>query len=513
MKHKIPSELGTVKQLIERFDAAKNRKAPWISHLRECYAYALPQRETFNSYSPGQKKGNDIFDSTAVIGVQKFASRLQATMIPPWRRWSILAPGSEVPEKDRDAVQKELDKYTEVIFDHLNHSNFATQAHESFLDLAISTGVMTLERSDSDTSLLEFNAAPLSEVYPEEGPYGSIETMWREHKVPARNVERMWPGAELSPKTKKKANNSPNEKLELIEGTVFAPKSGIYTQVILERDSEHLVFSQDYEVSPWIAFREMVVPGEILGRGRIMTVLPDIKTANKVVEFVLRNAALNVAGVYTAQDDGVINPYTIQVVPGGVIPVGSNDSSNPTLKPLDRAGDPNLGYIVLDRLQDRINKALFAEPFGDMDQPVKSATEMAMRGQELVQDSGSAFSRLQTEFVEKVIRRAVYILKSEGKIPDIRVDGKEVTIKHTSPLARAQDQEDLLNMQQFLTTIGQLGPEVAMMGAKMEDIPAWVGRKLGIEQKLMRDEQERAQMQQQAAQAMQAQQQAQAATE
>lgn len=508
MKFQIPDELGTVKQLVERFDAAKKRKTPWISHLRECYQYALPQRETFNRYSPGQKKGTDIFDSTAVMGVQKFASRLQATMVPPWRQWSILAPGSEVPEKEREGVQQELDKYTEVLFDHINHSNFATQAHESFLDLAVSTGVMTLERSDSENSLLEFNAVPLAEVYPEEGPWGTVETMWREHKIPARHVERMWPGAELSAKAKKCANEKPDEELELIEGTVYLPKSGSYTQLVIERDAEHLVFSQDYEVSPWIAFREMVVPGEILGRGRIMTVLSDIKTANKVVEFVLRNAALNVAGVYTAQDDGVINPYTLQVVPGGVIPVGSNDNSNPTLRPLDRAGDPNLGYIVLDRLQDRINKALFADPYGDMEQPVKSATEMALRGQELVQDSGSAFSRLQTEFIEKVIKRSVHILKSEGKMPDIRVDGKEVTIKHTSPLARAQDQEDLLAMQQFLSTTAQLGPEVAMLGAKMEDIPAWIGKKLGIEQKLMRNEQERAQMQEQAAQMAAAQQQA-----
>lgn len=508
MKFQIPDELGTVKQLVERFDAAKKRKTPWISHLRECYQYALPQRETFNRYSPGQKKG-DNFDSTAVLGTQKFASRLQATMVPPWRRWSILAPGSEVPEKEREGVQAELDKYTEILFDHINHSNFATQAHESFLDLAVSTGVITLERSDSDNSLLEFNAVPLSEVYPEEGPWGAIETMWREHQVPARHVERMWPGAELSAKAKRRANEKPDEELQLVEGTVYLPKSGTYSQLVIERDAEHLVFSQEYEVSPWIAFREMVVPGEILGRGRVMNILPDIKTANKVVEFVLRNAALNVAGVYTAQDDGVINPYTMQVAPGGVIPVGSNDNSNPTLRALERAGDPNLGYIVLDRLQDRINKALFADPYGDMEQPVKSATEMALRGQELIQDSGSAFSRLQTEFVEKVIRRSVHILKSEGKMPDIRVDGKEVTIKHTSPLARAQDQEDLLAMQQFLTTIGQMGPETAMLGAKMEDIPAWIGRKLGIEQKLMRSTEERTQMQEQAAQMAAAQQAAQ----
>jgi hypothetical protein len=507
MKYKIPDELGNVDELIRRFDVAKQKKDPWITHLRECYEYALPQREIFNLYSPGQKKNIDIFDSTAVIGAQKFASRLQATLVPPWRNFSILTPGSEIPEKERDGIQKELDKVNDVLFDHINHSNFATQAHEAFLDLSVSTGVLTLEESDSDESLLDFNAAPLAEVYPEEGPRGTIETVWREHSVPARHVDRLWPGSEMSAMTKKKAVESPDSKITLLEGTVYAPKSGVYYQCVIERDAKHVVFTQTYEVSPWIVFREMVVPGEVLGRGRIMQVLPDIKTCNKVVEFVLRNAALAIGGVYTAQDDGVINPYTLQIAPGVVIPVGSNDSSNPTLRALDRAGDFNVSELILTDLRDRINKSLFSEPFGDMSQPVKSATEMSLRGQELVMDAGSAFARLQTEFIEKVVKRSIDILKRNGKVPDIRVDGKEVTIKHTSPLARAQDQSDLLAVQQFIQIGAAFGPEMFGLGAKIEDMVAYIGKKLGIKAELLRTADERKQLQEQAAQAAAAQQQ------
>lgn len=250
----------------------------------------------------------------------------------------------------------------------------------------------------------------------------------------------------------------------------------------------------------------MVVPGETLGRGRVMQLLPDIKTLNKINEFTLRNAALSISGVYTAQDDGVINPYTITLEPVAVIPVGSNDNSNPTLRPLDRSGDFNVGELIASEYRERINKGLFAEPYGGMESPTKTATEMSLRGQELVMSAGSAFSRLQTEFIEKVIRRVVHILSKEGKIEPVKVDGSWVTIKHTSPLARAQDQEDLLAMQQFMEMGGALGPEMFGLGAKLEDIVAWTGQKLGIEQKLLRTEAERAQMQEQAADIMNAQQ-------
>ena len=502
-KYKIPKELGKVEQLIQRFDAAKARKMPWISHLRECYEYALPQRETFSMQSKGAKKNTAIFDSTAVIGVQKYASRLQASLVPPWRNWSILAPGSEIPEEEREETQKGLDKATSIIFDHINHSNFATQCHESFLDLAVSTGAMTVKRATKDgSSVLEFDAVPLAEVFPEEGPSSTIETVWREHSIPARHIERLWQGAEMSSHLKKKVAEKPDVKVNLIEGTVYEPESGYYYMCVIEREENHVCFTEEYEVSPWIVFREMVVPGEVLGRGRIMQVLPDIKTANKVTEFGLRNAALAIAGIYTAQDDGVINPYTMQIAPGMVIPVGSNDNSNPTLRPLERAGDFNVGELVLSDLRDRINKALFADPYGGMDSPTKTATEMSLRSQELLMDAGSAFSRLQSEFIEKIIKVVVSILKDAGKLPDIAVDGKEVTIKHTSPLARAQDQEDLLAMQQFMEMGAAFGPEAFALGAKIEDTVAWIGKKLGIEQKLLRTEQERIEMQKQAAEAM-----------
>jgi hypothetical protein len=199
----------------------------------------------------------------------------------------------------------------------------------------------------------------------------------------------------------------------------------------------------------------------------------------------------------------VINPYSIRLSPGAIIPVGSNDARNPTLRPLDRSGDIQLSALILDDLRKGINKALYAEPFGELEQPVKSATEMALRNQELVQDSGSAFGRLQSEFVEKVIKRAVSVLKQAGKIPPISVDGREVTIKHTSPLARAQDQDEMVAMNQYLATISQLGPEILGLGTKLEELPQWLGKKLGIDADLLRTKVEREELAEQSMAAMQ----------
>jgi hypothetical protein len=68
--------------------------------------------------------------------------------------------------------------------------------------------------------------------------------------------------------------------------------------------------------SPFINFRWLKAPGEIYGRSPVMKALPDIKTANKVVELILKNASIAVTGIWQADDDGVLNPANIKLVPG-----------------------------------------------------------------------------------------------------------------------------------------------------------------------------------------------------
>ena len=48
------------------------------STFEECYEYSMPARESFYPTTAGQTKTDKIFDETAVVGVQEFASRLQA---------------------------------------------------------------------------------------------------------------------------------------------------------------------------------------------------------------------------------------------------------------------------------------------------------------------------------------------------------------------------------------------------------------------------------------------------
>jgi hypothetical protein len=123
----------------------------------------------------------------------------------------------------------------------------------------------------------------------------------------------------------------------------------------------NIVSSGTFETNPYIIFRWSVASGETYGRSPVMRALPDIKTANKVVELVLKNATIAVSGIWQADDDGVINLNNINLTPGAIIPKAVGSSG---LTPLNSAADFDVSQIILKDLRERIRHALLADRLG-----------------------------------------------------------------------------------------------------------------------------------------------------
>ena len=481
-----------VAALMKRYETAKQHRSSWESHWKECYEYALPQREVFNETAEGSKKNTKIYDSTALIGTQRFASRLQSTLVPPFKKWAKLSAGTGIPKEAQGKIDKQLEEVTDTLFSFINQSNLATEAHEAFLDLAVGTGALLLDEGDGD-DLLKFTAVPLKELLVEDGPHGTIETVFRLHKHPARNIKQIWPKGKCSTAVMEMMEDKPDELVPIIEATVYNPSKKIYEYVIIEENTKHVIFEDYFEVSPWIVFRWSKVAGERYGRGPIMTALPDIKTANQVVKFVLKNAEKEIVGVYTAVDDGVLNPWTVNIKSGAVIPVAAEGS----LSPLQSGGNFNVSELILQDLRENIKKALFHDQLGPMEGPTKSATEVSIRQQELMSDIGSSFGRLQMEFINKLIKRAIDILQRNGKVAPIKVGNQLVNIKVISPLAQQQDMDEVNKLAQFVQFASMVGEDALRIGLDLEAFPEHIAKLLGVDPELVRDKEEREAMKQQ----------------
>jgi len=489
-------------RMIKRINKARtNKKAQWESHLRECYRYALPESQTFDTFSPGQKKREYVYDSTAEYALEDYASRMESQLVPAWRKWFMLEAGSEIPEEQKEAVEEYLEEATDTIFHHINHSNFNGQVKETFLDLGISTGSIIIEEGDGIQSALNFRSVSLSEVLIEKSALGIVETVWREIKVNVQDIKYIWPNATLNDKLEKMMDENP--EVDFVEGVAKDEKTGNYITMVIDEKNKDVLLEEEDDSSPWVVFRESTIPGEVYGRGRIMRALPDIKTLNKMVEDHLRAAAFTANPIFTALDDGIINPYTISLVPGSIIPVGSNDNANSTLRPLVSGGDYNVLNYDISRLQESIRTVMISKPFGSIQEtPVRTATEMSIRDADMQATSGSATGKLQTELLERLLNQVVKVLVRLGKLVPMKIDGKEITIKFTSPMARQQDADEIMQVMKTMEMLMALPPEIIQQEVKVEALPHFLIDKMGVPKTFKRTDLEKKQLQEQQQQQM-----------
>jgi hypothetical protein len=225
----------------------------------------------------------------------------------------------------------------------------------------------------------------------------------------------------------------------------------------------------------------MKVAGEVYGRGPLLTALPDIKTLNKTLELVLKNASLAISGVYTAADDGVLNPQTVKLVPGAIIPVARNGGpQGESLRALPRSGDFNVSQIVITDLRANIKRTLLDESLPPDNMSARSATEVVERMKELAQNLGSAFGRLINETMVPLVSRILSVMDDKGLIDlPLQVNGLEVKVSPVAPLAMAQNMEEINNILQFMQLAQQLGTE-GQHAVKQGDLIDFLGDKLGV---------------------------------
>ncbi len=497
-----------VNALLQRFQHAKNQRHQFRSLLDVAYRFALPNRNLFDTDTIGADKNSQVFDTTLPHAVNIFVSKLFDGITPPFQTWAKLIAGEEVPLIRKNKLNAQLEEATNLLFRFIHRSNFSLAISESYYDLAVGTMGLLINPGPSDLKPLIFEAVPLRFLAPEEGAFGTIESCWRElNGVLGRNVLKTWPRAKLPLSLKDAIQTSPDRKFDFIEGSVEI-ESDRFLYVVITKGEQEIIFEETSTSSAWVIGRWRRLAGEVFGRGPIIDALPSALTLNKIAEFELQAAALEISPMYMAFSDSVFNPHTFQLQPGAIIPVERGATPNWPLQQLTTTSNVQFGQFLANDLRAQINALLFTDPLGPQDTPVRTATEINIRNQQLVEEVGPAIGRLEVEVLSKIIKRCIFLLKRRGLFPDIELDGKQITLSFESTLAKSQDAQDLnaLTQTNELMQAMMQNPQVlAAFNAAM--LPEFIAEKTGLPLSLVKTPQ---QMIQAAQQAMQLQQQQQA---
>lgn len=496
-------------KLFKRFSNAKKKRTNWKNTYKEALRYFCPQRDTYDSPVEGAERTNTdlVFDSTGQDALQKAVSTVQSNIIPPQKKFADLVLGPVLEDKGGDLKAK-LEKITALFFTYLKNSNFDVQAAEMLEDWLVGTGNLLFLKG-TVTDPFNFVAVPLDEVYLERGVDGSVGARFREWKVPNHLIVETWPDAKLSTTLQGQIDAQPDGELCVIEssfkdkvkikvlskdakGKAIAKEQEVdgYRYTVQDAKTKEIIVERTSKSHPWLNPRYAVSAGEVYGRGPVLTALADNKTLNKTKELILKNGALAIAGMWTVVDDGIINLENIDMSPGAKIPVMSNpgNPNGPSIAPLRSGADFNVAQIILEDLKKAIKAILLVDPLGEIDAPVKSATEIAYRAQSIAKLLGSAYGRLQCELIAPLFKRGLFIMEELGLINlnDFTVDGTNIAIQHISPLAQAQDQEELTAISRYAEIIaGFFGPQGLMMMTNPVEFGRELARLLNIPDRIL----------------------------
>lgn len=474
----------------KRYQNAKDEMQDWRHLLDEAYKYTLPNKNDFYKKSTGEAVNNTIYDDTAVEAVQNFANNIQQVLVPPMRRWANLEAGDEVPESKKDAMNSELELINKSLFKYIDLSNFSLSIVESFQELAVGTGFLLLNEGSMDNPL-HFSSVPLSKLAVEAGSGERIQNVWRSWELPVRRIKREWPKAKLTPKLSRLLGNSPDEKVNLTEGTIYYPDNSDgyqYLYYVTDDEGKCDLINEFRSYSPWIVFRFSRSSWETLGRGPVITALSRIKVANKMQELELKTYQFRALPTYMAYDTGIVNPFTLKIEPGSIIPVTPVGNTDP-IKPLPLAGDPQFAQLKLEQIQQSIRNILFANPIPALAQESeKSATEISILQQEWMRKNASSFGRLISEAVKPIIEKSIIILRKKGLIPKVELDGKEVTIKYESPLAQIQNRDDLQRAEEFVQVMTGTFGEAGLAAINIPKFPGYIAKKLRVDEDVVNND-------------------------
>lgn len=482
--------------VMRRYKKAKSRWSSWSDIWEEIYDYVLPHRESFFQESAAARRTENIYDETAVVGLPKFASRLQLGFFPPNGRAFKLAPGPEFPKQSiNKALLGELDRITELIHEGLRNSNFNAELHEGFQDLGLGTMNLLVEEGRF-LGDLHFTSVPPTNVALLPGNLDTVSGWFRwNNEMDITEIKHRYPDAKYSEKMSREQKKDPTRKTRIIEATIYDEKDRFkdeYTYYLISETDQHILKKQKLKGRgsvPWITTRWSKSGFEVWGRGPVLQAMPAIKTLNLTVQLILENAEMAIAGSYVYDDDGVFNPDNITIQPGTFIP----RSPGSTIETLQSPGRFDVAQLVLDDMRRNVRKALFIDELDTRPnaRTPLSATEVSERLADVARDMGAVAGRMQKEFLQPLVERVIKIYTDQGLLDIPKVDGRELRIVPVSPLLRAQDQQDVADFVRFQQTVaGTFGPEITPALYNQEQVIRYLAMKFGIQEELLADAQQ-----------------------
>lgn len=466
------------KDLLRRHDRMKSSRSNWNSLWQEIAERILPRSSEFTGQkTPGQKRTERQFDSTAPLALERFAAAMHSLLTPSTQQWHKLRVADDTLNKSRD-VRVYLDQVAQFLFRarYRTDANFASQLTEVYMSLgAFGTGVLFVDEWPGYG--LVYKAIHLAEVYLAENAVGRIDTVHREYEYTARQCAQAFGLDVLTPKMKSALERGADDLFTIVhcvypneerEHGRMDRRGWPVASYHLAAEGCAVLRESGYRTMPYAVSRYVTSPREVYGRSPAMTVLPDIKMVNEMEKTMIRAGHRMVDPPLLLQADGALTSF--QMTPNALNWGGIDDQGRPTAQALEFRGQLPWAIEMTDGKRKLIQDAFLITLFQILvETPQITATEALLRAQEKGALLAPTMGRQQNELLGPTIERELDVLGRAGQLPEDVPDellelGGEVDIEYTSPLARMQRADEgtaIMRTIEAITPLAQIDPRTA----------------------------------------------------
>jgi hypothetical protein len=447
--------------VIRRYDQLESERGTWESHWQEIAERVLPRyHNTFqrgtSTINRGEKRTEKMYDSTAALGLERFAAAMESMLTPRNQKWHRLKASDEVLNQDRD-TKLWFEQATNILFKarYAPKANYSSQQHEVYMALgAFGTGSMFIDFHDDGG--LRYNCVDLREILFDMSHQGSVDTSYRKFTLTARQMQQRvdagrWDS--LPDAVSAVVKEHPDRKFDIIHcvkprAEVHSGKKDFrgkpFTSYYVSVEGKQLLSEGGFNTFPYPISRYVTGPGEVYGRSPAMLALPAIKVLNEQKKTMLTQGHRVVNPVLLSHDDGVLDTFSLK--PGAMNPGGVSAEGRPLVHTLP-TGNLAAGQELMDMERQVINDAFLVNLFQILvETPAMTATEVLERAREKGALLSPTMGRQQSEMLGPMIERELDVLVQQNMLPPLppalaEAEG-EFEIEYDSPLSRSQRAEE-----------------------------------------------------------------------
>lgn len=440
----------------------------WDAHWKDISDYLLPRSGRFitTDRNKGDKRHNNIYDSTGTRALRILAAGMMAGMTSPARPWFRLT--TSVPELDEsDAVKAWLADSTRLMQMIFAKSNIYRVLHSSYEELGAfgtASGIILPDYRN----VIHGYGLTVGEYSLATDHRGVVNTLYREYEMTVGQMIGEFGKDKCSTTVKSLYDqNKLSAPVTVIQGiepravrdaTKRDAKNMAYQSIYLERGGNEDDFLREsgFKEFPGLCPRWMTSGGDIYGNSPAMEALGDIK---QLQHEQLRKAQ----GIDYQTNPPIQAPVGLENqvnrLPGGVTYVNPA-APNGGIKNAFEV-NLNLSYLLQDiqDVRERINGAFYADLFlmlANNTNTTMTATEVAERHEEKLLMLGPVLERMHNEILDPLIEMTFARMVEANIVPPPpqELQGMELNVEFVSMLAQAQRAIATNGVDRFVGNLG-----------------------------------------------------------